>query len=208
MVELAMLLALVIVLQMFGGFFKIGPFSLSLVLIPIVVGSMVVGPTGGAILGAAFGVVVVIQCATGVDAGGNILWTINPFLTAMICLVKGIAAGLIPGLIYRALTLKKESIGRSVWSALLASISAPIMNTGLFLLGLSTCFHSTLIEWAGGTNVLLYVITGLVGINFLIEFTVNLIVSPGISTIVKAVSHSYRSSKRRIAKTESDDVQS
>ena len=187
MVELAMLLALVIVLQLFGGFFKIGPFALSLVLIPIVVGSIVVGPVGGAILGAVFGLVVVIQCATGVDVGGNILWSINPFLTALICLVKGTAAGLVPGLIYRLLTKMNSSVGMSVGAAVVASISAPIVNTGLFLLGLSTFFHSTLIEWAGGTNVMVYIITGLVGINFLIEFVVNLLVSPAISTVVNVV---------------------
>ena len=187
MVELAMLLALVIVLQMFGGFFKIGPFALSLVLIPIVVGSIVVGPVGGAILGAAFGLVVVIQCATGVDAGGNILWSINPFLTALICLVKGTAAGLIPGLIYRLITKLNSSVGVSVCAAVVASISAPIINTGLFLIGLSTFFHSTLIAWAGGTNVMVYISTGLGGVNFLIEFAVNLLVSPAISTVVNVV---------------------
>ena len=187
MVELAMLLALVIVLQLFGGFFKIGPFSLSLVLIPIVVGSLIVGPTGGAVLGAVFGLVVVIQCATGVDVGGNILWSINPFLTAMICLVKGTAAGLVPGVIYRLLTKMNSSMGMTVCAAVLASVSAPIVNTGLFLLGLSTCFNGTLVAWAGGTNVLVYVITGLVGINFLIEFAVNLLVSPAISTVVNVV---------------------
>ena len=187
MVEMAMLLALVIVLQMFGGFFKIGPFSLSLVLIPVVIGSIVVGPIGGAVLGAAFGIVVVTQCATGVDVGGNILWSINPFLTALICLVKGTAAGFVPGVIFRALNKKKHSAGVELTTAILASVSAPIVNTGLFLIGLSTFFHSTLIAWAGGTNVFVYIITGLVGINFIIEFVINLVVSPAISTIVNVV---------------------
>ena len=57
LVELAMLVALVAVLQIFGGFFKIGTFSLSLVLIPIVIGSIVLGAKGGAILGGVFGLV-------------------------------------------------------------------------------------------------------------------------------------------------------
>lgn len=187
MVEMAMLLALVIVLQIFGGFFKIGPFSLSLVLIPIVVGSMTVGAGGGAVLGLAFGIVVVIQCATGVDPGGNVLWAINPFLTASICLVKGMAAGLVPGVIYRAMTKRKKSVGNSVAGAIVASISAPMVNTGLFLAGLSLCFYHTLVEWAGGTDVLVYIITGLVGINFVIEFMVNLLVSPAIATVVNII---------------------
>ncbi len=187
MVELAMLLALVVVLQIFGGFIKFGPFSLSLVLIPVVIGSVLLGAKGGAILGAVFGLVVVVQCATGVDAGGFILWGINPFLTALICLVKGIAAGFVPGVVYRAINRKGEFNLKHGIGAVVAAISAPVVNTGLFLIGLSVCFNATLVEWAGGTDVMVYIITGLVGINFLIELFINVVVSPAISTIIKVV---------------------
>ncbi|MBQ8331795.1 MAG: ECF transporter S component [Clostridia bacterium] len=187
MVELAMLLALVIVLQMIGGMIKIGPFSPSLVLIPIVIGSIIIGAKGGAILGAAFGIVVIVQCALGMDAGGFILWGINPFLTALICLTKGICAGLVPGLIYRALTGKEPSDKRIFLAAVVSSLSAPIVNTGLFLIGLSVFFTDTLYAWSGGTNVIIYIITGLVGLNFLVEFGINAIVSPAVSTVVKVV---------------------
>jgi len=185
MVILAMLLALVVVLQMFAGFIKIGPFSPSLVLIPIVIGAILVGPVGGAVIGLAFGVVVVVQCFTGVDAGGFILWNINPFLTALICLAKGACAGLVPGLIYKALSGKEPSDTKILVSSVVAALSAPIVNTGLFLIGLSVFFTDTLYAWSGGTNVMLYIITGLVGINFLIEFGINVIVSPAVSTVVK-----------------------
>ena len=133
MVVLAMLLALVVVLQIFGGFIKIGMFSPSLVLIPIVIGAILVGPTGGAIVGAAFGVVVVVQCAMGIDAGGFILWNINPFLTALICLVKGTCAGLVPGLIYKAIAGNEPTDKKILVSSIIAALSAPIVNTGLFL---------------------------------------------------------------------------
>lgn len=187
MAELAMLTALVMVLQIFGGFIKFGPFSLSLVLIPVVIGSVVLGVKGGAILGFIFGFVVMIQCAMGIDAGGFILWGINPFFTALICLVKGTAAGFVPGIIYRAMNKNSDSNTKHVVGALLAAVSAPVVNTGLFLIGLSVFFNSTLVSWAGGMNVWLYIITGLVGINFLIEFSVNVIVSPAISTIIKII---------------------
>ena len=187
LVEMAMLVALVVVLQTFGGFFKVGPFSLSLVLIPVVIGSIILDYKGGAFLGAVFGIVVIIQCAMGIDAGGNILWSINPFLTSLICIVKGAAAGFFPGLIYKLLTKKSDSTLMMAVAPFIASVSAPIANTGLFILGLSTCFNSTLIEWAGGTNVMVYIITGLVGINFIIEFAVNLVVSPAISTIINVI---------------------
>ena len=185
MVILAMLLALVVVLQIFGGFIKIGMFSPSLVLIPIVIGAILVGPVGGAIVGAAFGVVVVVQCAMGIDAGGFILWNINPFLTALICLAKGACAGLVPGLIYKAIAGNEPTDTKILVSSIIAALSAPVVNTGLFLVGLSVFFTDTLYAWSGGTNVMLYIITGLVGINFLIEFLINAIVSPAVSTVVK-----------------------
>ncbi len=188
MTELAMLTALVVVLQIFGGFIKFGPFSLSLVLIPVVIGSILLGAKGGAVLGAVFGFIVVLQCAMGIDVGGFILWGINPFLTTLICMVKGTAAGLVPGLLYKLINRERKLNGLHVAGAVVAAISAPIINTGLFLVGLSVFFNSTLVEWAGGTNVMVYIITGLVGINFLIEFAVNIVISPVVSTVVKAVS--------------------
>ena len=190
MVEMAMLVALVVVLQLFGGMIKIPflPFSFSLVLIPIVIGSIILSYKHGAALGFIFGFVVVIQCATGADAGGFILWGINPLLTALICLVKGTAAGILPGVIYRSIVGKCVNKKTALVGAALASVSAPIFNTGIFLIGLSTCFYSTLVEWAAGTDVLAYVITGLVGINFIVEFLLNLILAPAICTVIDVIS--------------------
>ena len=129
----------------------------------------------------------------GIDAGGFILWNINPFLTALICLAKGTCAGLVPGLIYKAIAGNEPTDKKILVSSIIAALSAPIVNTGLFLVGLSVFFTDTLYAWSGGTNVMLYIITGLVGINFLIEFLINVIVSPAISTVVKV-------STRRILK--------
>lgn len=62
---LALFTAIIVVLQLLGSFIKFGPFSISLVLIPIVVGAAVYGPKAGAYLGGVFGVVVLIACIAG-----------------------------------------------------------------------------------------------------------------------------------------------
>ena len=54
MVGIAVLMAVVVVLQLLGQFIRFGPVSISLVLLPIVVGAAVYGPGAGAILGATF----------------------------------------------------------------------------------------------------------------------------------------------------------
>lgn len=184
-VQVAILLAIIVVLQLLSYVIKIGTFNLSLVLIPIVVGAVLYGPKTGAFLGGAFGVVTTLCCVTGMDVGGAVLWNANPFLTALICILKGAMAGLVAGLIATAFQNRKHPyVGIT-----LAAVAAPLVNTGLFLLGLSTCFHSILLNWAGGTSVLYYILFGLVGINFLIEFALNVFLSPAVVSIVKHVRH-------------------
>ena len=58
MVGIAVLAALVVVLQLLSSVIKIGTVSITLTLIPIVVGAAFYGPGAGAILGTVFGLVV------------------------------------------------------------------------------------------------------------------------------------------------------
>ncbi len=183
MVQVAILMAIIVVLQLLSYVVKIGTFNISLVLVPIVVGAVLFGPRTGALLGGVFGVVVTACCIGGMDAGGAILWNANPFLTAAICLIKGIAAGWVAGLIATAFKNSRVPFVGMV----LAAVAAPVVNTGLFLLGLSTCFYDVLVAWAGGQEILYYILFGLVGVNFVVEFSVNLILSPAIASIVNGV---------------------
>ena len=75
---LALFTAIVVVLQLLGSFIKVGPFAVSLVLIPIVVGAAVYGVSAGAWLGFVFGVVVTIAVVTGADQGGYIMFSARP----------------------------------------------------------------------------------------------------------------------------------
>ena len=90
---LALFTAIVVVLQLLGSFIKVGPFAVSLVLIPIVVGAAVYGVSAGAWLGFVFGVVVTIAVVTGADQGGYIMFSARPVMTVLVCLIKGTAAG-------------------------------------------------------------------------------------------------------------------
>ena len=140
MVGMALFTGIILVLQLIGTFVKIGPFPVSLVLIPIVVGAAVYGPKSGAYFGGVFGVIVLLACIFGWDLGGNILWNANPLYTAIICLVKGIAAGLVAGIVYTAASKKNSFIG-----VILAAIVCPVINTGIFLLGMYFLFMKLLL---------------------------------------------------------------
>ena len=189
MVQLAMLIALVVVLQVVSAMIPPigGMVSITLTLVPVVVGAIMFGPKGGFILGFTFGAIVLINCITALDPGGNVLWNINPFFTMLICFVKGIAAGFIPALLYKAVKGNSQSGGRKYVSAMVASLAAPVVNTGLFVCGMLLFFKDTLYVWAGGTEVFTYILVGLAGLNFLVEFLINIILTPAIVRIVDVV---------------------
>ncbi len=194
MVEMAMLIALVVVLQVVSAMIPpiAGSVSITLTLVPVVVGAILFGKKGGAVLGFTFGLIVLINCISGLDVGGNVLWNANPFLTALICFVKGIAAGFVPAVLYDVVKGRKESVsdGRKYGAALVAALSAPVINTGLFVCGMLLFFMETLRAWAGGTDMVSYILLGLAGLNFLVEFLINVILTPAIVRIVDAVKKS------------------
>ena len=57
----AVLVAIIIILQVAFGAIQIGPFTITLTMVPIIIGAILYGPYTGALLGAVFGVVVCIQ---------------------------------------------------------------------------------------------------------------------------------------------------
>ena len=179
---LAILTAIIIVLQIFTTFVKFGPFSITLALIPMVVGAAMYGVGAGAYLGAVLGVIVTIMCITGGDVGGAMVWAANPVLCAVMCVLKTAMAGLAAGLIYKALSGKNKFV-----AVLLAAIASLIVNTGIFIIGMLVFFKDLLAVWAGGSDLLTYIIVGLTGVNFLVELGVNVILTPVVVKIIDAV---------------------
>jgi len=181
LVGMAIFTALVVVLQQMAGVIKIGPFSPSLVLIPMVIGAAVYGAKAGAWLGLVFGVIVLAGCIAGTDVGGNAMWVFNPAITALICIGKGVAAGLLSGLTFRALHHKSQ-----ILATVAAAVVCPVVNTGLFCIGAVAVFRPLLEQWSGGTDLVTYVFMGLIGINFLVEVGINVVLSPVVVRILHA----------------------
>ena len=190
LVQLSMLAALVVVLQLLSALIPpiAGMVSITLTLIPVVIGAILFGKKGGAILGFVFGLIVLINCIAGLDPGGNILWTVNPILTALLCIIKGVAAGFVPAAVYSAV-VKDEKIGDKAKTplTLVAAVLAPVVNTSIFVVGMLLFFKDTLTVWANGEPILSYILVGLAGINFTIEFLINILLTPAIIRIVDVV---------------------
>ena len=172
----ALLTALVFLLQFMGAFIRFGPFSISLVLVPIVIGAATCGVGIATWLGLVFGVAVL---ASG-DAAAFL--AVHAMGTVITVLVKGLACGFLAGIIYKL----TEKINRYL-AVVLAAIVCPVANTGVFLLGCLVFFMETVAGWgqaAGFENAGYYMIFGLVGGNFLVELAINIILTPIIVRLI------------------------
>ena len=182
----AVLIAIIILLQTMLGSIQIGPFTITLTLVPIIIGAVLYGPLTGAFLGLVFGVIVSIQVVTGAaGAGSTMMLEMNPVATITVCIVKGLAAGLVAGLAAAAAGKKHMWLG-----ILLAAILAPIVNTGIFTVALVTIFGPLAQQWAeaaGSASVASYILAGIIGVNFVVELAADVILAPIIMRIVCAI---------------------
>lgn len=180
----AIFTALVIVLQLLGAFIRFGIFSISLVLVPIILGAALCGTKIGAWLGFVFGVTVLLSGDAAPFLAIDVLGTI------LTVLVKGTFCGAAAGFLYNMLKNKSDVIAAGV-----AAIAAPIVNTGIFLIGCSVFFLGEIAKWgtaAGFKNTVAYMFLGLAGGNFIFELTINIILVPVIIKILSLVKKKFK----------------
>ena len=175
---IAVLLALVIVLQTFGGTITIGAVQLNFTLIPIVLGAIMFGPWVGGFLGFACGVVVLIQVIMGFVPFYALIWANDPIVTTLTCIVKTTAAGVIAGVLFK-LFVKKNALV----AVFVAAGAVTVVNTSLFIVGCLFMTDSVYVM-AGGQNVLGFILVGLVTFNFFVEFAINLLVAPALYRVL------------------------
>ena len=176
LVLLALLTAIVAVLAYYGGFIKIGVLaSVSLTLIPVVIGATLCGPLAGAWLGAVAGAIFFLTPDAafwvGLSAPGTVI-------TVM---VKGILAGWCAGIVYKL----TERFNRYL-AVVVSSIVCPVVNTGIFLLGSLIFFMDAVSTGAAdkGISVGGYLIVFFVGLNFVFELIANIAISPAMVRIL------------------------
>jgi len=176
---LALLTALVALLSYLGGFIKIGGFaSISLTLIPVVLGAVLLGPAAGAWLGGVSGIVFFITP----DAGW--WFTVNAFGTVTTVMIKGVLAGLCAGIVYNALRRYNQYL-----AVLASAVICPIVNTGIFILGCLIFFKDSIVTGAATEqmSVFMYILLFYVGLNFVFELIANVVLSPVIVRVLNIV---------------------
>ena len=170
----SVLTAVVVVLQVMAILTRaiLPAFAINLVLIPIVIGSAIGGIKVGAWLGFVSGVAVLVSG----DAASFLSISIGG--TIAVVLLKGLASGVASALVYRIFENKNKYL-----AVIAAAIVCPVVNTGVFILGCFAFFMDTIRAWGsamGFENAFAYIILGMIGINFIIELVLNIILSPTV----------------------------
>lgn len=143
--------------------------EITFTMIPVAIGAILYGPSGGAVLGAVFGAVSFLQCL-GYSHFGAALLAINPVFTFIVCVPTRILAGLLAGLIYKAL---KTGCKSDIPALLTTSLAAPLLNTVFFMSSLVLFFYRTdyiqgFVSAMGAANPIMFILL-FVGINGLVE---------------------------------------
>ena len=186
---LGILVALVIVMQLFASAIPMFGVTINFSLIPIAFAGILLGALGGAIVGFASGVVVFISAAVlGAEPFTATLFQAHPVILTLICIGKTTVAGLVSGLVFKFLTKKNNFIAVCVSAVIL-----PIVNTGIYLLGIvlmkdtTATFLGMGVSTAGAVFVAVFTI---IWLNFVLEMAVNLVFIPMIQRVVKVIKKS------------------
>ena len=177
LVGTAIVSAVVVVLQLLGSFIKVGTFSVSLVLVPIVIGAALYGTKASTWLGFVFGVTVLLS------GDASLFLAISPLGTILTVITKGLLAGMITGITYCHFASKSR-----LFATFLAAFICPVVNTGIFLAGCYIFFLEGIkgiaqtFGFDGSVN--LFIFTVLIGGNFIFEVLFNIILCPTIIRIV------------------------
>ena len=174
LVYLSVFTALVIVLQCLASFvFPKISLSVNLSLIPVVLGAAFCNPFAGAWLGFLSGFIILFDPTT------VAFMEFSPAATIFLVLLKGAASGLVGGLVYRIFEKKNRYL-----AVFLAAIATPLVNTGIFFAGCFLFFYPLIASWAVDQAVVVFVVTVMIGTNFLIELGLNMLLSPTITRLI------------------------
>ena len=175
----AVLTAIVIILQTMGSFALFGPFSAAVALIPIVIGAALCGVKIGAWLGFVFSMVVIFSGGATLFFGFHITGTI------VTVVAKGVCCGLAAGFVYKLL----KKINQYV-AVIAAALTAPLVNTGVFLLGCLVFFMEDAVAIGAVVGIEkagFAVFIALAFANFLFEIGINLVLVPVIVRVLNII---------------------
>lgn len=181
----AVLLALVVVLQLFASAIPMFGVTINLSLIPIVLAGIFFGMWGGGFMGLVSGLITfIVMAVMGREPSTAFLFQANPAVLTLICIGKTTVAGFVSGLIYRLIAKKNALAAAYVASALVA-----ILNTGIYMLGMVLMKDdvASFLGTEATAQVVFVTVFGLIWLNFVLEIAVNVLFAPAVHRVVLVV---------------------
>ena len=168
------------------GYLNIGVLAITLNVIPLGIAAVALGPTGGAVIGAIFGLTSFLQClgVGGTSAMGVITFGISPILTFIQRFIPRLLVGLIIGFLHKYLAKK---IGKKT-ACFITGFFAAFLNTVFFMTALVLLFGNTdyMQELIAGRNIIVFICT-FVGINAVFEMIASTLITGAVgSALYKA----------------------
>lgn len=183
---LAILIALVVVLQLFASAIPMFGITLNFSLIPIAIAGIVLGVIGGTIVGLCCGVTVFITTAVmGQEPSTVFFFQAQPVILTIMCMGKTTIAGAMSGLMYKLLEKKNKTLG--VYAS---SLVIPIFNTGIYMLGIVLMKDAAaqfLALDSSSAGVVFSVVFGMIWLNFVLEIAVNVVFAPMIYRVIRVI---------------------
>ncbi len=182
LVILGLLAAVMLILSTTSlGYINIGPLAITLNVIPLGIAAAALGPVGGGVIGAVFGLTSVLQCLGigGSSAMGVITFEISPILTIIQRFVTRVLVGIIVGFLHE-LFVKK--IGKKS-ACFITGFLAAFLNTVFFMGALVLLFGKTdyVQELIAGRNIIVFICT-FVGINAVTEMIASTIITGAVGS--------------------------
>lgn len=168
------------------GYLNIGPLAITLNVIPVALAAVTMGPIGGAVVGAVFGLTSFLQCigVGGTSAMGAILFEISPVLAFVQRFVPRVLDGFLLGYIYSGM----KKLLNPYAACFITGFFSAFLNTAFFMTALVALFGSTdyvkgLID---GRNIIVFICT-FVGVNAIFEMISSTVITGAVGTaLIKA----------------------
>lgn len=163
------------------GYLNIGPLAISFNVIPVAISAIVLGPVGGAIAGAVFGMTSFLQCigVGGTSAMGAALFSINPILAFLQRFVPRLLDGLCLGFIFRGM----RRVSNTYIACAVTGFFSAFLNTLFFMSALVGLFGNTeyVQNLMGGHNIIIGCCL-MVGVNAISEMVSSTIITAAVGT--------------------------
>lgn len=181
MVQLAVLIAIILVMAFTPlGYIKIAAIDMTLIVVPVAVGAVVLGPAAGAILGFTFGLTSLILSFS--STFGAMMTDINPVFRVITCIVPRILCGWLAGLVYVAMKKGKKT---QKFATFAGTLACPLLNTVFFMSALMFFYYDTpaIQGWASseGLGSILAVVVAMIGINGVVEAIACVIIGSAVT---------------------------